>query len=254
MDINLESLSSVELILFLTIPILYSLMLTVEFIASFSRVAGYVLQKNAISYTLQNSVMATTRFFSMALLPSIGFLIDHGISKSLYLVIVLSSFLITSFGAFVVFLFRFRIITFFYNLILNYSSSGRLLYSVFLSLKNTESQEDVSKFCRISGIKFHRSITINTLIIYTVHSLGVFLTFFLALMFPSNQVMITQTTGVMNALGTLLLTLKLEPMISISIENRKDYKELFYNVFIVRMVIFLLISPIIFSTIYFFNF
>lgn len=253
MNVSLESLSNIELLIFLAIPILYSLMLTVEFFASFSRVAGYILNKNAISYTLQNSAMAMTRFFSMALLPSIGFLIDQGVSKDLYLIIVLSSFAITSLGALFVLFFRFRIITFFYNLILNYSSTGKLLYATFVSVKTVGIQEDISKFCRMNGIKFHRNITINTLVIYTVHSLGVFLTFYLALIFPSNQVMITQTTGIMNALGTLLLTLKLEPMISISIENRKDYKELFYNIFVVRVIVFLFLSPIVFSTIYFLN-
>lgn len=250
---DFSSLSNTQMILFFSVPLLYSIMLTIEFISAFSRVAGYILAKNAISYTLQNSVMATTRFFSMALLPTLGFLIDKDIDRGLYLSMVLISFFSTGVGSLIVLYFRLEIITFFYSLIENYSKTSRLVYSFYVSFRSDFKNNSIENYCNLKEVKPEFSIIFNTFIIYTVHSLGIFITFYLALLYPDNKVMITQTTGVINAIGTLLLTLKLEPMLSISIEKRSNYKELFFNIFITRVLIFMLISPSFFLMIYYFN-
>lgn len=89
-----------------------------------------------------------------------------------------------------------------------------------------------------------------SIVIYTIHSIGVLVTFMLATVFSENKVMITQTTGMINATATLLLTLKLDPLLSVKIENNDQYLEAHASVMLARVVSFFIFSPSILISIY----
>ncbi|WP_199479661.1 lipid II flippase family protein [Vibrio harveyi] len=213
-----------------------------------SKLAGFRKNNLAISFTFYNSTMAVTRLFFMLMMPFLGFLIDNGLDRNYYSVMVFICLIFSGFLSIIVLVFRERI-TFFYEcLIDNYLRNGRLIYSFFLSF-NSPYNDRFERLLRWKNI--HKMFFLYSIFIYSIQSLGILITYYFALLNPDYRVTISQLSATINGVATVLLTMKLEPMLSRSMEKSSDFESKFYSVYYGRVLSYILSSPLIFGLIYF---
>lgn len=230
------------------IPFLYGMMLFIEFISQYSRVAGYFIQKNAIAYSIQNTTFTLTRFFSVLLMPLIGLMVDKNYEPKIFLLCVIISFYFVFILGLIVLFYRHKICLFYIRFIEKYVFGNGLIKSFLHSLKsNREKTHDISE---LDNYKIDIKYFFVSVIVYTIHAIGVFITFYFALISPDNKIMITQTSGIINAFATLLLTFKIDPALSVAIEKRYNFISSFMSIFYARLFVFLFIAPLIFIIIY----
>ncbi|HDT0722512.1 TPA: DUF2837 family protein, partial [Proteus mirabilis] len=102
----------------------------------------------------------------------------------------------------------------------------------------------------LNNYKIDIKYFVISVFIYAIHALGVFVTFYFALISPDNKIMITQTSGIINAFATLLLTFKIDPALSVAIEKRTNFISSFMSIFYARLFVFFFIAPLTFFIIY----
>ncbi|EGQ9853965.1 DUF2837 family protein [Vibrio cholerae] len=222
--------------LYFIIPILYTCIHSIDLMSTYSRVAGFHINKNSIGYSIQNATAAYTRLFNMAMLPIIGYLIDKGIETYNFLLISIVSFFLSGLSLLIIFFNSKKIVYFFICKI--------------SKLVGVERKFGEFYYPSYPSFVINKKIFLMSIVIYTIHSIGVLVTFMLATVFSENKVMITQTTGMINATATLLLTLKLDPLLSVKIENNDQYLEAHASVMLARVVSFFIFSPSILISIY----
>ncbi len=208
----------------------------IDFFSTYSRVAGFHLNKNSIGYSIQNATAAYTRLFNMAMLPVIGYLIDKNISTINFLFISIASLFLAGTSVLIIYLNSLKSVSFFIRKISN-----------LVGLKN---RLEYCSYPKYSILLIDKKIFLMSIIIYTIHGIGVLVTFMLATVFSENKVMITQATGIINATATLILTLKLDPLLSVKIENNDKYLEAHASVMLARVVSFFIFSPLILISTY----
>ncbi|MBS3828479.1 lipid II flippase family protein [Proteus mirabilis] len=228
------------------IPFLYGMMLFIEFISQYSRVAGYFIDKNSIAYSLQNTTFTLTRFFSVLLMPLIGFMVDKNYQPSIFLLCVITSFYFVFILGLIVFFCRKKICFFYINFIKKYINGYGLITSFFRSFKLNKNYN----ISELNHYKIDIKYFVISVFIYAIHALGVFVTFYFALISPDNKIMITQTSGIINAFATLLLTFKIDPALSVAIEKRTNFISSFMSIFYARLFVFFFIAPLTFFIIY----
>lgn len=233
----------------LIIPLLYSLISFIELFSMHSRASGFFLNKNAIGYSLQNATFTVTRFFYILMMPLVGFVIDQRIGQSSYTLMVISSFLGASLMSMMVILLTNRCVLFYNRVICLYCENSSLIKSVIMSLfergPSLYKNKQVVLECKyIKNID--KNFFLLSIVIYTLHASGIFLTFYFALSHHENRVMISQLSGIVNALGTLLLTFKLDPALAIAIENNVNFVQKFASVILARFLVYLFFAPLFF--------
>ncbi|TKU01413.1 DUF2837 family protein [Citrobacter sp. wls830] len=232
-----------------SIPFLYGMMLLIEFISQYSRVAGYFLDRNAIAYSLQNTTFTLTRFFSVLLMPLIGLMVDSNYTPGIFIACVLISYFFVSILGIMVFINRMHICAFYIRFIRSYINGGGIIKSFINTIRNKH--EELG--CDIQEVKSYKidfKYFYISSFVYSIHAIGVFMTFYLALISPTNKIMITQMSGVINAFATLLLTFKIDPALSVAIERRYNFISAFMSIFYARIFVFLFIAPFIFIMLY----
>lgn len=204
-------------LLILAVIICFCCIHVIEVLSFMARISGVKENKRSLAYSLQNAIFMLTRFFMMALLPVLGLLIDKGVSKAIYLVMVFCSLLGAAFFSYLVFLFRHKVISAFSRIIRNIINGKSIFKEIiffpyyFLSTKVEEKNKK-------KNIVINRYIFLSSAIVFCIYSLSVFMVFFIALFFPDYRTMISQLSGVTNAFATVLLTFIIEPKISKSID------------------------------------
>lgn len=221
----------------MVIPLLYGMIQVIDFSSTYSRVAGYILGKNGLGYSLQNATAAYTRLFNMMLLPIIGYLIDTGVSSEFFYIVCMISFYLSGFlviGAY-------------------FSSNNIIRYYIYRlkKLVGLSGNVDIFSYPLFKFSSFDYKIFFMGLFVYSIHSIGVLMAFLLATIFSENKVMITQMTGMINAAATLVLTIKLDPLLSLRLENNDEYINAHHTVLISRLISLFIISPLIMSAFYF---
>ncbi|HIF9106921.1 TPA: lipid II flippase family protein [Photobacterium damselae] len=213
------------------IPVLYALIQAIDFLSTYSRVAGYILGKNGLGYSIQNATAAYTRLFNMMLLPVIGYFIDTGITPKFFYFICIFSFVLSGVLVLISYYNSNTVITYFINrLIKLIGGTGNTIEYNYPSFR--------LKY-------FDYKIFMMGLFVYSIHSIGVLMAFLLATIFSENKVMITQMTGMINASATLVLTIKLDPLLSLKLENNEEYINAHNTVLIARLIALFVISPTI---------
>lgn len=192
----------------------------IEISSFFARYSGIYIGKKTLAYALQNAVFMLTRFFTMALLPLLGLLIDIGVDKTQYLYMVSGAFIFSGILGIVVVCFRSYIVAGFIGVLENVGLGKSLFISLlklpFFIIKN-------KKNINIAKPKFSYLIKSKifwlSVIVFAVYALSVFMVFFVSLNFPDYRASISQLSGVTNALATVLLTFIIEPRISLAIDK-----------------------------------
>ena len=192
----------------------------IEVSSFFARYSGIYIGKKTLAYALQNAVFMLTRFFTMALLPLLGLLIDFGVDRTEYLYMVSGAFICSGILGLAVVYFRSYIVSGFIS-VLESVSLGKSLFTSLLKLpffiiKN-------KKNINIAKPKFSYLIKSKifwlSAIVFAVYALSIFMVFFVSLNFPDYRASISQLSGVTNALATVLLTFIIEPKISVAIDK-----------------------------------
>lgn len=217
----------------------------IEVSSFLARYSGIFIGKKTLAYALQNAVFMLTRFFTMALLPLLGLLIDFGVDRTQYLYMVSGAFICSGILGLTVVYFRSYIISGFIN-VLESVSLGKSLFTTLLKLpffiiKN-------KKNIKVAKPKFSYLIKSKifwlSAIVFAVYALSVFMVFFVSLSFPDYRASISQLSGVTNALATVLLTFVIEPKISIAIDkdSNDDALNMIFSLILGRIVGVFIIS------------
>lgn len=206
-------------ILIFAVVICFSCIQLIEVLSYLARISGVSENKRSLAYSLQNAIFMLTRFFTMALLPLLGYLIDIGIDKSIYLKMVCGSLLFGAILTFLAYYFRHIIVSIFSKVINKISSGANVLKEILIIPYYFINKE---KNISYIDVRIHKGIMVNSALVFGIYSLSVFMVFFVALFFPEHRTMISQLSGVTNAFATVLLTFFIEPKISRVIDNGID--------------------------------
>lgn len=211
----------------------------IEVSSFFARYSGIYIGKKTLAYALQNAVFMLTRFFTMALLPLLGLLIDVGVNKTAYLHMVITSFLCSGILGIAVIYFRASIISGFISVLERVSLGKSLLFSLFnlpFFILNNKKNIEIKK-PKLSYLIKSKIFWLSA-IVFSVYALSVFMVFFVSLNFPEYRASISQLSGVTNALATVLLTFFVEPKISVAIDkdSNEDALNMLFSLIIGRIV------------------
>lgn len=191
----------------------------IEILSYIARISGVRENKRSLAYSLQNAIFMLTRFFTMALLPLLGYLIDIGVDKNIYLAMVCAALLFATILTFLAYRFRTILVSIFSKVICEVSKGSNILKQIvivpYYFIKQDRNIPSIN-------VKIDKGILINSAIVFGIYSLSVFMVFFVALFFPDHRTMISQLSGVTNAFATVLLTFFIEPKISRVIDNNSD--------------------------------
>lgn len=192
-----------------------------ELTAALARISGIKTDAIVLGYSIQQSVYMITRFFMIALLPLLGFVVDKGIEKFEFEITShLSLLLATIFGA-VSWYFSSHIIAYYCGVIKKYQDGGNFI-SAFLNPVQHAIVFERPKLSSIIRDQDSRNTLIQSSLVYLIYSTGIFISFYLALIFNEYRASISQMSGVVNSFGAVLLTFVVEPRISKAIDAKSE--------------------------------
>lgn len=227
---------------------LYGFIHFLEFLSFLSRVAGIITKAKITSYTLQQATFVGTRFLFVAMMPLIGIIVDMKIDKSHYLLMVHAALLVASLLYLIVIGLSHRIIIYFCGVIHSFQGNGSLVTSFFRPrLKDSLLQidSDINIFSILRNAE-NKKLFMGAAVVFCCYSIGVFMSFYAALSFYEYRSSISQMSGVVNALATVLLTFYIEPKISLAIDGNNDNaKEKIYALLLGRFFGVAVISQIL---------
>ena len=199
--------------------------------ASFgSRVAGRVIDTRALGTTLQLSIMTLSKFFLVPFLPLLGYLVESGINIEDYLMFVTVSYLVTFLISIIILLRLNSFQYFFQKLFHNYHN--RTIPSALLKTIFIKNQSIKLKPCK--KFSFKRIIIKKTLVscfAYIFIISGFFAAFMLGILYPDNRLTLSQFTASFHGIGTIILAVYLDPMLSRSIDLHDDEVTWINNVY-----------------------
>ncbi len=199
-----------------------------------ARLAGVINGSRAMAYSLQNAVYMMTRFFTMALMPVLGLLVDLGVDKKTYLLTVLAALngaLITSLAAIA---WRSRILGYFDAVIVSTQHGAGLLRSMLNNLTGREKNAIQTQIPKARDL-IKSKIFWLAAVIFCTYSLSIFIVFLISLYLPQYRAFITQLSGITNAFATILLTFYIEPKISVAIDKNDNPTEIITALLIGRI-------------------
>lgn len=221
--------------LIFALPILYGLIHLMEYMSYFARVSGWLMGYKLLGYSIQQMFFVVTRFAFIAFMPILGFIVDNKINKHVFINIMQASLLCASFMYCLVFLFRTRII----NLISNYIIK---MNKGIKDIKHKNYNSDIN----ISSVIKYKKYIFFSMIVFSCYSLGVFVAFYFSILYYDYRVTISQLSGIINGLATVLLTFVIEPKISYFFdEDNPDVLSIFYALLLGRLLAVLVLSQVI---------
>jgi len=242
------------IILLSVIVILSYAVLHILTISSFgARVAGRISKRPALGTTLSITAFSLSRFIVLVFLPSLAFLVENGITINNYLILALSSYILTFILSSIMLIKLNNVQRFFQTVFIKYNESTfpiALLKSLSfkktdLNLKNCESFTFDKVIPKKTSVSFLAYIFLIT---------GFFNAFMLAVLFPENRLTLSQFTAIFHGFGAIIFAFYLDPMLSRSIDNVTDNVSWLKNVYSIlvgrvlsyfAMIIILLIFIII---------
>ena len=205
--------------LIIIVILCFSCIQAIEVLSYLSRLSGVLIDKKSMAYTLQNAVFMITRFFTLALMPILGLLVDMGIDKKYFLILCIGSFLVSSIICSFIIYFKNRSISAFITIIELVVGGRQLLPSLLRFPKLFTKKNSHSVNTPSATYLFHSNIFWLSSIVFFSYATSLFFVFFLGLFFPDYRVMLSQTSGVINAFSTIILTFWIEPKLSLAIEK-----------------------------------
>jgi len=239
---------------FLMISLLYGLIQAIELAAILARIAGVKSDNKVLGYSVQQSVYMATRLMIVCFLPLLGFVVDVGVSKNAYHWLSHLSLVAACGLGFFVILFRARIVNYFSDVVQRFSVKKSGLFKCFFfclpGLAKNGGGEDVREIFNVSAA---RKVFLLSLLVYSIYSCGVFISFYLALIFPEHKVSLSQVSGVVNALAAFLLAFVIEPRIATEVDGNQEFSmKLLYALLYGRFISVFLVGHLIFLAVFYF--
>ncbi len=234
-------------ILLCAIVLAFTLIHFIETCGYSSRIAGQKLQSNSLGYSLQQATFIVTRFFFLLFLPLLGLTIDLGIDKSSYYYLVLACLFGAGLASAIVLAYRRYVVAYYISAISMLMQRVTLPVCLLKAFSNAKPLEVPMKM-----LAFHNKAFFLSLGIYTFFSSSVFISFYLSLNYEDYRLFFAQLSGVVNGVGSILLSFYLDPMFSrvLDSKNEEESRAIYESVIIGRITALIVIAPILFTFIY----
>ena len=218
------------ILLTIIVIVSYGLCHAIE-IASFgTRVAGRITNRVALGTTLSQTVYTTADFLLILFLPTLGFIVESGISIDDYLILVVSAYSL-AFVVSIIMLFKLNGLQHFYQIVFVKYNENTLPIAILKSLMSNKADLK-TKDC--DGFTFDKVILKKTLLSFLAYiflTTGFFNAFMLAVLFPENRLTLSQFTAAFHGFGAIILAFYLDPMLSRSIDTYSDDVSWLKNVY-----------------------
>lgn len=224
----------------------YVLMHAIEISSFGARVAGRISNRRALGTTLAQTIYTASRFLLVILLPSLGFIVESGITLGHYLLIAILSFALT-FLASLYIIFKLNFLQkFFQVLFLEYKNNSIPIAALrtLKSGKRINTIESCDKF-KLDKIIFKKTVVSS--IAYIFLTTGFFIAFLLAVLYPDNRLTLSQFTAFFHGFGSIIFAFYLDPMLSRSIDSYDDesiWLKNVYSILIGRSVSYFLMTAL----------
>lgn len=202
------------------IPVLFALIHFLEFSSYYCRIAGLETGAKVLSYSYQQMFFVGTRFFFIALMPLIGFVIDSKVSIDSYILMLNFSMLFAGFAY-----------------VISYLLKDKIIYLVKCKLDRSYQKNRVFNKLNIASVFKNKKLIFLSSIVFCCYALGVFLAFYFALSYYEYRATISQLSGVVNGLATVLLTFIIEPILAKEIDkDNPDAINMIYSLLLGRFI------------------
>jgi len=198
-------------LLILLVILSFSIIHLLEYLSYYARIAGRLAGRPVTGYAVQNATTTITRFFYLALMPLLGFLIDKQIPVSTYQKMGLCALLGATLLSLLAFCIRFHWITLLGNFIQRRSGKPKLRTA------------DVRAQLEIHSVFPRLRIVALAVAVFLCYALGVLVSYYFALVFHDYRSTISQLSGIVNGFATVLLTFVLEPRIAAIVDDHPSH-------------------------------
>lgn len=178
--------------------------------------ASVKTKKIATGYSYSGAISTTTRFFMMALMPSIGYLVDKKIEKSTYLAITCMAIFTAGIGTIVICKYANELSEVISK---NFSGKKKYIYSIIFFKFNSVKYSQKNKF------QYNKKLILQSMIVYSIYSTSIFISFFLALYFYEYRVTLSLLSGATNGFATIILNFLIEPYLARQIDVKSQSTE-----------------------------
>lgn len=188
------------------------------------------MRRNMMGYALQQSIYMGTRFLLILLLPLLGLAVDSGMSRETFALMSHLSLLSAAVMGGGIIIFRNSLVKYYCGVLTSYEKNGRYFRSFFTPIIDDQRTWKVPfQFSK------RTSILVSSVAVFTIYSTGMFMSFFTAILIPEYRTSISQSSGILNALGAVLLTFFVEPAISRNIDlDTEDAPRMVFTLFFGR--------------------
>lgn len=189
-------------LLMLLVVASFSIIHLLEFLSYYARVAGSLAGKPVTGYAIQNATTTVTRFFYLALMPMLGFLIDRSLPREHYLYMGLAALGGATMLSLLAYALRRHWIVRLANFITRNEGQPLITLGELRTKLDAPTAPAPATIAPLAAA------------VFLCYALGVLLSYYFALVFHDYRSTISQLSGIINGGATVLLTFILEPRIA----------------------------------------
>ena len=199
----------------------YVLMHTIETASFGARVAGRITNRTALGTTLAQTLYTASRFLLITFLPSLGYIVESGITVHDYLILVIVTITLTFILSIIVII-KLNSLQQFYQVVFHKYSDNTIPIALIKSLMSKKTDFDTKDCDDFTFEKVIFKKTLVSFIAYIFLTTGFFIAFMLAVLFPENRLTLSQFTAFFHGFGAVIFAFYLDPMLSRSIDSYSD--------------------------------
>jgi len=191
-------------------------------IASFgARVAGRITNRSALGTTLAQTIYTGSRFLLILFLPSLGYIVESGISIDDYLALVIVAFILTLIVSTIIII-KLNSLQQFYQAVFHEYAKSTIPVALLKSLILKKTGFDAQACEKFTFEKVILKKTLVSFLAYIFLTTGFFVAFMLSVLFPENRLTLSQFTSFFHGFGAVIFAFYLDPMLSRSIDSYSD--------------------------------
>lgn len=223
-----------------SIIFLFFMYALLEAVAILPRVAGSFLNSNSLGYTFSIMISTLKRIFIVSYPPLLGYM---AINRVDVLPVILQSYLAGAIALLLVYSIRSKVILFFLKSIMIYKDGKSIFKSYQAAIKGGDvlicSDVNFDKSCG-----FDYSLVASASWIYFVYGSSLFVINIIGFYYQDNSAIVYQTIGLVNALGTLLMSFFLDPRISKNFDAKTNVNIALNSVLLGQLIALVLVGPL----------
>jgi hypothetical protein len=209
------------------IPVCFGLLHLLEFSGTMARLAGLRSATPMLGQAIQQAVYIGTRFCIMLMLPLLGLLIDSGVARAAYQRMAVLCLLAAAGASCLALLHQDRVVAY-YQAVMQRYQGGRSFLGAFWLVPPRPCQARQPLWPRLRRALAHpagRRMIVQSAVVFALYATGILVAFHAALIHADYRAAISQLSGVINALGAVILTFHIEPRISRAVDTRPEEAE-----------------------------